>query len=110
MELIDDPTVVASLLKQMEAQLPIPAQVTPEVRHMLRAQKVLIPAHRRVQIEHVLYAGDVGGIVCRLAFPGSSHEAVVISLTHLRIAATHPLANVIRDYQRARVHTLAHSR
>lgn len=107
---IDDPTVVASLLTQMEAQLPIPAHVTPEVRHMLRAQKVFIPTHRRVQIEHVLYAGDEGGIVCGLAFPGSSREAVVISLTHLRIATAHPLANAIRAYQRARVQKLSRSR
>jgi hypothetical protein len=110
MALIDDPTVVASLLTQMEAQLPIPAQVTPEVRHMLGARKVLIPAHRRVRIEHVMSAGDEGGIVCGLAFPGSSREAVVISLTHLRIAAAHPLANAIRQYQRARVHKLSQSR
>src|SRR5262249_4078772 len=110
MALIDDPNEVASLLKHMEAQLPIPAQVTPEVRQMLRAQKVVIPANRRVKIEHVFYAGDEGGIVCGLAFPGASREAVVISLTHLRIAATHPLANAIRDYQRTRVHKLSHSR
>ena len=106
MALIDDPNVVASLLKQMEAHLPIPAQVTPKVRHMLHAQKVILPASRRVKIEHVFYAGDEGGIVCGLAFPGASHEAVVISLTHLRIAAAHPLADAVRDYQRMRVHKL----
>ncbi len=43
MAMIDDATVVASLLQQMEAHLPIPAQVTPEVRRMLRSQQVLIP-------------------------------------------------------------------
>ena len=106
MALIDDPRVVASLLKQMEAHLPIPVQVTPEVRQMLRSQHVLIPASRRVKIEHVLYAGDEGGIVCGLTFPGASREAVVISLTHLRIAAAHPLADAIRDYQRTRVQKL----
>lgn len=110
MALIDDPSAVASLLKQMEAHLPILAEVTPEVRQMLRAQKVLIPASRRVKIEHVSYAGDEGGIVCGLAFPGASREAVVISLTHLRIAAAHPLADAIRDYQRTRVHKLRQGR
>jgi hypothetical protein len=42
MAMIDDATVVASLLQQMEAHLPIPAQVTPEVRRMLHSQQVLI--------------------------------------------------------------------
>jgi hypothetical protein len=37
MAMIDDATVVASLLQPMEAHLPIPAQVTPEVRRMLRS-------------------------------------------------------------------------
>jgi hypothetical protein len=51
-----------------------------------------------VKIEHVFYAGDEGGIVCGLAFPGAGSQVVVISLTHVRIAATHPLADAIRDY------------
>ena len=107
--MIDDPGVMTRLLKQMEAHLPIPAQVTPELRQMMRKQKVLIPPSRRVQIEHVWYAGDEGGIVCGLAFPGAGDQAVVISLTHLQIANAHPLADAIRDYQRARVKKLSQS-
>jgi hypothetical protein len=61
--MIDDPDVTTRLLKKMEAHLPIPAQVTPEVRQMMCKQKVIIPASRRVQIERVFYAGDEGGIV-----------------------------------------------
>ena len=105
--MIDDPDVVTRLLQQLEAHLPIPAQVTPEVGHMLRKQRVPIPVSRRVQIEHVLYAGDEGGIVCGLEFPGAGDQALVISLTHLRIATAHPLAVAIRDYQRTRVKNLS---
>jgi hypothetical protein len=104
--MIDDPNVVTRLLKEMETHLPIPAQVTPEIRQMMRKQKVIIPASRRVQIERVFYAGDEGGIVCGLAFPGARDQAVVVSLTHVRIAHAHPLADAIRDYQRTRVKKL----
>ena len=105
--MIDDPNVVTRLLKEMEAHLPIPAQVTPEIRQMMRKQKVIIPASRHVQVERVFYAGDEGGIVCGLAFPSAGDQALVVSLTHLRIAEAHPLANAIRDYQRARVKKLS---
>jgi hypothetical protein len=91
----------------METHLPIPAQVTPELRQMMRKQKVIIPASRQVRIEQVFYAGDEGGIVCGLAFPGAGNQALVISLTHLRVADAHPLAIAIRDYQRARVKKLS---
>jgi hypothetical protein len=105
--MIDDPNVVTRLLKEMETQLPIPAQVTPAIRQMMRKQKVIIPASRHVQVERVFYAGDEGGIVCGLAFPSAGDQALVVSLTHLRIAEAHPLANAIRDYQRARVKKLS---
>jgi hypothetical protein len=105
--MIDDPAVVSRLLQGMEAHLPIPAHVTPEVRQMMCKQKVIIPASRRVQIERVFYAGDEGGIVCGLAFPRAGDQALVVSLTPLRIAEVHPLANAIRDYQRARVKKLS---
>ncbi|NOT56530.1 MAG: hypothetical protein HOP18_18175 [Deltaproteobacteria bacterium] len=105
--MIDDPNVVSQLMKEMKTHLPIPAQVTPELRQMIRKQKVLIPASRQVQIDQVFYSGDEGGIVCGLAFPGAGDQAFVVSLTHLRIANAHPLATAIRDYQRARVKKLS---
>jgi hypothetical protein len=108
--MIDDPDVTTRLLKKMEAHLPIPAQVTPEVRQVMCKQKVIIPASRRVQIERVFYAGDEGGIVCGLAFPGARDQAVVVSLTHVRIAHAHSVATAIRDYQRARVKKLSQVR
>ncbi len=105
--MIDDPTVVSRLMKDMETHLPIPAQVTPELRQMMRKQKVILPASRQVQIDQVFYSGDEGGIVCGLAFPSAGNQALVVSLTHLRIAGAHPLATAIRDYQRVRVKKLS---
>jgi hypothetical protein len=107
--MIDDRAAVAELLQQMEAQLPIPAQLTKALGAALRNQGVKIPVTRKVQIDQVFYAGDEGGIVCGLTFPGQQGNAVVVSLTHLRVGGSHPLAPAIVSYQRERTRKLAHS-
>jgi len=54
---IDDPQQVQSLLKKMEAQLPIPAEIQRGPANYLRLQGSPIPPHRNVQINSVFYAG-----------------------------------------------------
>lgn len=44
---------------------------------------------------------DEGGIICGIS-PKDSKEAVVVSLTHLKIPYGHPLEKEIRAYQKAR--------
>ena len=105
--MIDDPTQVTTLMQQMEAHLPIPAQVTNALVRTLRARAVNIASKRRMQIEKVLYLGDEGGIGCGLTVPGQADTAVVVSLTHLRLPSTHPLAPDVRAYQIARTRKLA---
>jgi hypothetical protein len=108
--MIDDPVEVTQLLQQMEAQLPIPAQLTKALRDALRQQGLKIPATRQAHIDKVFYTGDEGGIVCGLTFPGQQGNAVVVSLTHLRLVGSHPLAPAIVSYQRGRTSKLAHRR
>jgi len=60
-----------------------------------------------MQIEKVMYLGDEGGIGCSLKVPGQEDTAVVVSLTHLRLPSTHPLAPDVRAYQIARTKKLA---
>ena len=99
---IDDPEQVEILLAKMEAHLPIPAEVQRSTANHLRAQGSFIPPHRQVSISKVFYSGDEGGILCAIS-PKDSHEAVVISLTHLKIPYGHPLEKEIRAYQKARI-------
>ncbi|MBC8496936.1 MAG: hypothetical protein ISS57_05755 [Anaerolineales bacterium] len=99
---IDDPKQAETLLAKMEALLPIPAEVRRSTANYLRAQGSFIPPHRQVSISNVLYHGDEGGIVCGIS-PKNSKEAVVISLTHLKIPYSHPLEKEIRSYQKARL-------
>ena len=105
---IDDPEQVEMLLAKMEANLPIPAEVQRATATYLRSQGSFIPPHRQVQISTVFYNGDEGGIMCGIS-PQDSKEAVVISLTQLKIPYHHPLEKEIRAYQKARRRKISQS-
>ena len=105
--MIDDPTQVTALMQKMKAHLPIPAQATNALVRTLRASAGNIASKRCMQIEKVMYFGDEGGIGCSLKVPGQEDTAVVVSLTHLRLPSTHPLAPDVRAYQIARTKKLA---
>ena len=94
--MIDDPTQVTALMQRMEAHLPIPAQATNALVRTLHAKGVTIATKRRMQIEKVMDFGDEGGSGCGLTVPGQADTAVVVSLTHLRLPSTHPLAPDVR--------------
>ena len=51
------------------------------------------------------YAGDEGGIVCHLV-PLGEKQALFISLTHVRVPRSMPLAQAVADYQKHRVKKL----
>ena len=105
--MIDDPTQVTAFMQKMEAHLPIPAQATNALVRTTGASAVRISSKRRMQIEKVVYLGDEGGIACGLKVPGQEGTALVVSLTHLRLPGTHPLAPDVRAYQIARTKKLA---
>lgn len=101
---IDDAAQVKDLIEKMKAHLPIPVTATKELLRTLKMSKAMI------QIESVMYMGDEGGIVCMLKIQGHDSTANLVSLTHLRLAATHPLAGDVKKYQTARIAKLAQSR
>ena len=58
---------------------------------------------QNLEIGSVLDLGDVGGIACGLKMWAAAGEnAVVVSLSHLRIDDSHPLAARINTYQSRR--------
>jgi hypothetical protein len=57
-------------------------------------------------ITWISYAGDEGGIVCRLHFGDEAKNAAFVSITHLRFDARLPLAHEIIAYQKHRVKRL----
>jgi hypothetical protein len=59
---------------------------------------------RRI-VSDLSYAGDEGGIVCHIV-PLDKKETLFISITHVRMPRTMPLAAAVVDYQKHRVKKL----
>ena len=104
---IDNPQEVKSLIKKMEAILPIPVRGTPELLKTLANQGDKYKPDHEFLIEKILYAGDEGGISCVLKLAPTAKSLVCASLTHLRIANNHPLADEIQTYQKKRAMCVA---
>jgi hypothetical protein len=99
---IDDPVQVRSLMKKMEASLPIPVRATPEVLKAVESKGDRYKPDHEFLIEKIFYSGDEGGILCTLHSDDDKKSQIVASLTHLRIGDDHPLAVEIRAYQHKR--------
>lgn len=101
--MIDNPVHVERLLARLQAALPLPARVTPELAGTLRANDTTTNITPACSITWVSYAGDEGGIMCRLDFGQESQSPAVVSITHLHFDARLPLAREIAAYQKHRV-------
>ena len=105
--MIDNPEPVERLLAKLQTALPVRARLTPEAAAMLQAQNAVtgkIPPG--CSISWISYAGDEGGIVCRLDFGQETESAVFTSITHLRFDPRLALAREITAYQKRRVRRL----
>jgi hypothetical protein len=98
---IDNPVQVERLLAQLQAALPVPTRATPELAAMLKAQNISNAASA-ASITAASYAGDEGGIMCRLEIP-ANENAVHVSITHLRFDPRLPVTREITAYQKHRV-------
>ena len=105
--MIDDHDKATELMHKMEAQLPIPARPTGAFVRAMRERGVKIPHNQELQIKRVFYAGDEGGIMCDVTLSEEAKEAIIVSLTHLRVSSRHPLAKEIREYQQERTRRIA---
>ena len=104
--MIDNPAAVATLLQQLEDQLPMPAFPTKEVVRILRRGGLKVSVDRALSVTRVFYAGDEGGICCDVT-PRGAKEVFIVSLTHLRLAPHHRLYSAVVAYQLERVRRLA---
>jgi len=101
------PPKAQELIKEIEAHLPLPVYPTPELAHSLQQQGKDVLVGETLQVTSVLDSGEMGGILCVIKGEGGN---LVISLTHLRIGADHPLKARIEAYQRERVRKLSRQR
>ena len=100
--MIDDQKEAAQLLQDMQEQLPIRVRPTRQLSETLKRSGTELRSDEEMQIESLLYLGDEGGIACGLKWPGAGKNAVVVSLTHVRVDNGHPLAARIETYQSTR--------
>ena len=102
--MIDNPVQVERLIAKLTAALPISATATPAAMALLREQAAGIDLPPSCQITGIHYAGDEGGIVCKLDFGNEPEQKVFFaSITHLAFDRRLPLAREIAGYQKHRL-------
>ena len=101
--MIDNLLTTMDLLGKLTAALPFPARLSSELQALLRNQHLggAVPTNCQVVLLH--YAGDEGGILCKLDLGPDVENAAFVSITHLCFDARLPLAREINAYQKHRV-------
>jgi hypothetical protein len=101
---IDNPVQVDRLIAKLRAALPLSATATPASLALLREQGTGIDPSLPFQITDIHYAGDEGGILCKLDFGSEPEQKVFfVSITHLAFDRRLPLAREIAAYQKHRI-------
>ena len=102
--MIDNPVQVERLIAKLRAALPLSATATPPLVALLKEEAVGIDLSPSCQITGIHYAGDEGGIVCKLDFGNEPEQKVFFaSITHLAFDRRLPLAREIAGYQKHRL-------
>jgi glutamate/tyrosine decarboxylase-like PLP-dependent enzyme len=105
--MIDDLLMVDRLLAGLRVNLPLEAVTTPALAALLAEEHPGRVLSRRCRIDQAHYAGDDGGIVCRLEFgPGDSDLVYYVSITHLDIVRGQPMWREIEAYRKRRAKRL----
>jgi hypothetical protein len=102
--MLDNPRKTEPLMAALKAAVPFDVELMPALIKRLQAESIATLNETRQTVSDVSYAGDEGGIVCHIVAP--DREALVVSLTHLRVSRTMPLASAVVDYQKHRVKKL----
>jgi hypothetical protein len=103
--MIDSPEKTSRLLSALKDAVPFKVELVPSLVSYLRAQHVAIADQNEHTVSDILYAGDEGGIVCHIV-PSEEREALVVSLTQVRVPRSMPLAPAVADYHNHRVKKL----
>jgi hypothetical protein len=103
--MLDNPEKTVHLLAALKAAVPFEVELPPMVVKQLQADKVAAAHQTRLTVSDLSYLGDEGGIMCHIVPPGDE-AAIIISLTHVRISRSMPLAASILNYQKHRVKKL----
>jgi len=103
--MLDNPEKTARLFDALKRAAPFEVELMPLVVKQLQADKVAAANQPRQVVSDLSYLGDAGGIMCHIA-PPESDGAIIISLTHVRVPRSMPLATAVLAYQNHRVKKL----
>jgi hypothetical protein len=110
LSVIDNPLQTELLIAKLKAAVPLSATVSPPLLALLQEQSPDIDLPPRCQITRIHYAGDEGGILCKLDFGHEDdREVLLVSITHLTFDRRLPLAREIAAYQKHRVKRIRRS-
>ena len=99
--MLDKPEKTHQLVATLKAALPFDVVLTPD----LASQQNPIIVKSTETVSEISYAGDEGGILCHLQ-PEDAENVIIVSLTHVRMHRSLPLAAAVFDYQKHRVKKL----
>jgi hypothetical protein len=102
--MLDQPEKTARLLAALKTAVPFAVELAPMVVEQLQDDKVVVTS--RQIVSDLSYAGDEGGIMCHLSRPEDTGRALVVSLTHVSVPRSMPLAAAVLSYQKHRVKKL----
>ena len=103
--MLDNPEKTARLLAALKGAVPFDVELTPAVVKQLQSEKFAHADQTHRTVSDLSYAGDEGGILCHIV-PPNEQRALFISLTHIRMPRTMPLAAAVFDYQEHRMKKL----
>ena len=103
--MLDNLEKTTRLLTALRATVPFEVEVLPSVIKHLQSENRIITNPTRQLVSDLSYAGDEGGIVCHIV-PEGTREALIMSLTHIRVPHTNRLAAAVTDYQKHRIKKL----
>ena len=102
---LDSPEKTRQLLAALKAAAPFEVELTERLVKHLRDQHDAVADQKHHTVSNLSYAGDEGGIVCHMV-PSDERAALVVSLTHVQVPRSMPLAAAVADYQKHRVKKL----
>jgi hypothetical protein len=103
--MLDKPEKTLELIDALKAAVPFEVELPPALIAGLRAKERRVVIRPQQVVSQVSYAGDEGGIMCHIVLE-EIENAVVASLTHLRMSRKNPLAAAVFDYQKHRMKKL----
>jgi hypothetical protein len=104
--MLDDRGKTAQLLAALKAAVPFKVELTPQLIKHLRPQHDAVAVETEHMVSDLSYAGDEGGIVCHMAPSKAGGAVLVVSLTHVLVPRSMPLATAVTRYQKHRVKKL----